>query len=70
MVSLDAEVQPADARLGLCRMCLHVRLVRTSRGSRFHLCRRSEKDPSYARYPRLPVIQCAGFEREREQRGE
>lgn len=70
MVSPDAEHLPAYTYVGLCRLCLHVRLVHTSRGSTFYLCRRSEKDPAYARYPRLPMIQCAGFESEREQRGE
>lgn len=28
----------------------------------FRLCRRAESDPTYARYPRLPVRVCAGFE--------
>lgn len=29
----------------------------------FLLCRRSESDARYPRYPSLPVIRCAGFER-------
>lgn len=48
--------------VGLCSTCQWTRLVRTGRGSTFYLCRRSESDPRFIRYPRLPVIQCAGFE--------
>jgi hypothetical protein len=29
---------------------------------RFYLCRRSADDPSFPRYPRLPVVACRGFE--------
>jgi hypothetical protein len=28
----------------------------------FLLCRRSETDPDYAKYPRLPVLVCPGHE--------
>ena len=47
---------------GLCETCRHQRLVRTTRGSEFSLCARSRQDPSYPRYPRLPVTSCAGHE--------
>lgn len=46
---------------GLCERCAHVRIVATPR-SEFLLCERSKSDPAYARYPRLPVRECAGFE--------
>lgn len=48
---------------GLCDTCLHQRLVRNTRGSEFSLCERSRTDPAYPRYPRLPVVECAGYER-------
>ncbi len=48
---------------GLCDVCRHQHVVRTRRGSRFSLCRRSKTDPSYPKYPRLPVRECRGFER-------
>ena len=32
------------------------------RGRQFVLCERSKSDPEFARYPRLPVLQCAGYE--------
>jgi hypothetical protein len=36
----------------------------SQKGSRFVLCERSKTDPDYARYPRLPMLKCAGFEQE------
>ena len=47
---------------GLCDSCRHQRLVPNTRGSVFSLCERSRTDPSYPRYPRLPVERCAGHE--------
>jgi hypothetical protein len=48
---------------GLCDTCVHQRLIRNTRGSRFSLCERSRSEPEYPRYPRLPVLECAGWER-------
>ncbi|HEV2754110.1 MAG TPA: hypothetical protein VGV36_09800 [Solirubrobacteraceae bacterium] len=48
--------------VGLCDRCAHQQVVTTTRGSRFSLCRRSRTDASYPRYPRIPVLACAGFE--------
>ncbi|HUB35511.1 MAG TPA: hypothetical protein VL972_01685 [Solirubrobacteraceae bacterium] len=48
---------------GLCGKCVHRVEVRNTRGSVFSLCARSRTDPSYPRYPRLPVLECAGYER-------
>ncbi len=47
---------------GLCDTCLHQRLVPNTRGSVFSLCERSRSDPSFPRYPRLPVSACPGHE--------
>ena len=47
---------------GLCDSCAHQRLVRNTRGSVFSLCERSRTDPAFPRYPRLPVLECAGYE--------
>ena len=47
---------------GLCDTCRHQQIVRTTRGSTFSLCRRSKTDPDYPRYPRLPVVECRGWE--------
>jgi hypothetical protein len=47
---------------GLCSGCMHARVIENRRGSRFWLCSRSFHDARFPRYPRLPVIQCSGFE--------
>ena len=50
-------------RAGLCDRCLHQRLIRTTRGPAYSLCERSREEPErYPRYPRLPVLDCGGFE--------
>jgi hypothetical protein len=51
-----------DAEAGLCATCASARAVTTKRGARFTLCSRSEQDPRYDRYPRLPVTACRGHE--------
>ena len=48
---------------GLCGDCVAARVVATNRGSLFVLCRRSETDERFERYPRLPVLACPGYER-------
>jgi hypothetical protein len=48
---------------GLCDTCRHQRVVRNTRGSTFSLCQRSKTEPDYPRYPRLPVMECKGWER-------
>jgi hypothetical protein len=50
---------------GLCDRCRHQRLVPNTRGSVFSLCERSKTDERFPRYPRLPVLDCVGFEPER-----
>jgi len=47
---------------GLCTSCIWRRLIRSSRGSEFTLCARSEIDPAFPKYPALPVLACRGFE--------
>jgi len=53
----------AGPAAGLCDTCAHQRVIRNTRGSSFSLCERSRADPAYPRYPRLPVRECAGYER-------
>ncbi len=52
----------ARPEAGLCERCRHQRLVPNTRGSVFSLCERSRTDKRFPRYPRLPVLECAGFE--------
>lgn len=47
---------------GLCAHCSWVRRVGNRRGSEFFMCGRAATDPSFRRYPALPVLRCRGFE--------
>jgi hypothetical protein len=40
---------------------VHQKLIRNTRGSSFSLCELAKTDPRFPKYPRLPVLQCAGF---------
>ena len=51
------------AQPGLCASCRWLRLVESRAGSSFILCRKSETDARFPRYPSLPVLACDGYER-------
>jgi hypothetical protein len=53
------------SRIGLCEHCRHAKRIETPR-SVFWMCALAATDPRFAKYPRLPVIECAGFEPPRE----
>ena len=48
--------------VGLCAACVWVRTTGNRRGSVFYLCGRHQLDPTFRKYPPLPVLQCRGFE--------
>jgi hypothetical protein len=50
-------------RVGLCASCRHAKRIVSSKGSEFWLCGRAERDPAFRKYPPLPVIRCAGYEK-------
>ena len=50
------------APAGLCATCRHA-VVLASRSSVYLRCGMAELDPSFPRYPRLPVLACRGYER-------
>lgn len=54
-------VKTKPAAAGLCEDCRHARKIESSRGSVFLLCELSRTDPRFAKYPRLPVLNCAGY---------
>lgn len=56
----DAVTQRGYA--GLCASCLWSRIVESGKGSVFFLCGMSRHDPSFPKYPRLPVVRCRAFE--------
>ena len=47
---------------GLCARCANAKVITSARGSSFVLCGLSRTDERFAKYPRLPVVTCAGFE--------
>jgi hypothetical protein len=49
-------------QVGLCGECLHARPITSGKGSTFWLCKRAESDARFAKYPRLPVRECPGWE--------
>lgn len=51
-----------NIELGLCSDCLHVRRVESERGSVFYRCDKAREDPTFPKYPPLPVLRCPGFE--------
>ena len=46
---------------GLCATCTHVRQIESAKGSTFVLCTLSASNPLFPKYPRLPVLACAGY---------
>jgi hypothetical protein len=50
-------------RVGLCADCAHARRIESRKGSVFYMCERWATEATYPKYPRLPVIQCAGYEK-------
>lgn len=48
--------------VGLCPRCRHVRVVTTTHGATYWLCQLAQKDHRFAKYPRLPVLTCSGFD--------
>ena len=50
----------------LCQTCAHKQDVVSGKGSRFLLCRLSQTDRRFPKYPPQPVVRCAGYERAEE----
>jgi len=60
----DADEASARQQAGLCADCNNAQKIRSDRGAEFILCRLSATDPNFAKYPRLPVLQCPGYEKQ------
>ncbi|MBI3245942.1 MAG: hypothetical protein HYZ50_05495 [Deltaproteobacteria bacterium] len=58
------DATPERLRIGLCFTCHHAKAITSGKGSRFFYCLRAENDDTYTKYPRLPVLQCPGYEAE------
>jgi hypothetical protein len=57
------EAKLSQQSAGLCADCIHARSVESNRGSVFLLCALSRSDSRFAKYPRLPVLSCPGYEK-------
>lgn len=55
--------RPDQSRVGLCASCRHSRVITSDRGSTFQLCSLSATNPNFPKYPRLPVLECSGYEK-------
>ncbi len=53
--------QEQSANAGLCQSCTHSRKITSAHDSVFYLCQLGFTDPAFPKYPRLPVLTCAGF---------
>ena len=59
---VSAEPGDSPAQVGLCARCTWMRRITSRRGSVFYLCGRHREDPTFRKYPPLPVLDCRGFE--------
>ena len=57
----DPAPRAGAQHVGLCLTCRHAKRVETPR-SVFWMCGRAASDPRYPKYPRLPVLECMGYE--------
>jgi hypothetical protein len=46
----------------LCEACAWMREIVTPKGSRFLLCRLSQTNPAFPKYPPQPVVRCEGYQ--------
>ena len=67
MDSRDTEDAPHPA--GLCGSCRYVRIITSANENIYYLCGLSAVDHRYAKYPVLPLTDCAGFVRREPDRG-
>jgi hypothetical protein len=58
---LPRAAQP-DVEPGLCGNCRNARVMKSDRGSVFYRCLLANTDARFAKYPRLPMVQCTGWE--------
>ncbi len=49
------------SQVGLCFNCENARHVEAKESSSSFLCERSLTDPTFPKYPRLPVLRCSGY---------
>ncbi len=60
---MDSSMQRRAMTRSFCETCAWMREVVTPKGSRFILCRLSQTDPNYPKYPPQPVVRCDGYQK-------
>ena len=60
-MSTETNDAPNRSTAGLCSNCQHSREIESDRGSIFIMCKLSFEDSHFAKYPRLPVLNCSGY---------
>lgn len=60
-----AQENLASSRFGLCADCIYARQITSDRGSTFLQCQLSFTDARFAKYPRLPMLACSGYAKEK-----
>jgi hypothetical protein len=55
------QTQEQGQNAGLCDSCVHARRIISVHDSMFLLCQLGFSDARFPKYPRLPVLSCAGF---------
>ena len=63
---MEQESSKSYPRVGLCETCKFMRRIESDRGSIFYMCQLSLTDASFPKYPRLPVLKCAGYKRKQD----
>ena len=48
--------------IGLCETCSFHTLITNKQKGTFHLCKKSKTDSAFSKYPRLPVLNCKGYQ--------
>jgi hypothetical protein len=49
---------------GICLDCKLAKIIISAKASRFIQCQKHFEDNRFAKYPRLPVMACLGFEKQ------
>ena len=63
LIRMTAQTNEKSADgIGLCAQCEFMRRIQSDRGSVFYQCQLSATNPKFPKYPRLPVLQCAGYD--------
>ena len=58
---MERDPRAAGDGSGLCVNCIYAKRISGRRENTYFLCERSLTDANFPKYPRLPVLRCAGY---------